>query len=166
MQRYHRLAHGVEAGAIAAGTVELSFFVLDLVRLEPLATPAILSGASLGPGGGALDLGSLSGVLAGLWGTYQILTLTFTHVLTFALAGLVASLLFDWSRPGGIGRILFVTLLCTAAFFGTVAVSSSVVALDTVGTAWVMGINLLGALALVGSLRFVSSDSEALRTPE
>lgn len=157
MSTYQRVAHGAEAGAIAAATVEISFFVLDLVRLQPMATPGVLSGASMGPGGGALDLESLSGVLAGLWAAYQVLTLTFTHFLTFAVVGVVAALLFDWSRPGRFLRFAFVALLCTLAFFVTVGISSSMVALDTVGAGWVVGMNLLGAAALAAGLSFVSA---------
>lgn len=157
MSAYQRVVHGAEAGAIAAGTVEVSFFVLDLVRLQPMATPGVLSGASMGPGGGALDLEGLSGVIAGLWAAYQVLTLTFTHFLTFALVGVAAALLFDWSRPGRFLRFGFVALLCTLAFFVTVGLSSSMVALDAVGTGWVVGMNVLGAAALAAALRFVSS---------
>lgn len=157
MSAYQRVVHGAEAGAIAAATVEISFFVLDLVRLQPMATPGVLSGASMGPGGAALDLTSLSGVIAASWAAYQVLTLTFTHFVTFALVGVAAALLFDWSRPGRFLRVGFVALLCTLAFFVTVSVSGSVVALDTVGTGWVVGMNVVGAAALAAGLRFVSS---------
>lgn len=156
MRVYQRVAHGAEAGAIAAATVELSFFVLDLVRLHPMETPSVLSGASLGPGGAALDLTSLSGLMEALWGTYQVLTLTFTHFVLFAAVGVAAALLFDWSKPGRIVRFAFVGLLCTAAFFATVAISGSLVAIDSVGLGWIVGMNLLGAAALVGGLRLVS----------
>jgi len=154
---YQRVARGAEAGAIAAATVEASFFVLDAVRLQPLATPGALSGASLGPGGGALNLGDLSGVLSALWTSYQVLTLTATHFILFALVGVAASLLFDWSKPGRIVRFGFVALLCTLAFFLTVAISGSTVALDSVGLGWVVAMNLLGAAALAGGLRLVST---------
>ena len=157
MKLYDRVVHGAEAGALSALSVEASFFVLDLVRLEPLATPAALSGASLGPGGCAVELGSLSGVIGALWATYQVLTLTFTHLLAFAVAGVLCSLLFDWSRPGRPARILFAALLCTAAFFATVAVSGSTVAIDTVGTGWILGMSALGAVVMAAGLRFVAS---------
>ncbi|MBT8489137.1 MAG: hypothetical protein KJO65_09975 [Gemmatimonadetes bacterium] len=157
MRAYQRVARGAEAGAIAAATVEVSFFVLDAVRLQPMATPGVLSGASLGPGGGALDLGSLSGVLSSLWATYQVLTLTATHFVLFAAVGIAASLLFDWSKPGRLARFGFVALLCTAAFFATVAISGSSVALDEVGIGWIVAMNLLGAAALAAGLRLVSS---------
>lgn len=87
-------------------------------------------------------------MIAALWGGYQILTLTFTHFLAFALVGVIASLLFDWSRPGGLGRIALVTFLCTVAFFATIALSGSMVALGSVGTGLLVGVNVLGAAAL------------------
>lgn len=157
MRVYQRVAQGAEAGAIAAATVEVSFFVLDAVRLHPMATPGVLSGASLGPGGGAVDLDGLSGLLGPLWATYQVLTLTATHFVLFAAVGVAASLLFDWSKPGRLVRFGFVALLCTVAFFATVAISNSLVALDSVGIGWIVAMNLLGAAALAGALRLVSS---------
>ncbi len=165
MRVYDRAVHGAEAGAIAAGAVEVSYFVLDLIRLEPFATPAVLSGASLGPGGGALDLTSLSGVFAGAWGAYQIVTFTFMHVAAFAAVGILASLLFDWSRPGRFGRLAFLALLCTAAFSGVVTVSSSMVAIDSVGSGLLLGMSLLGASILYGGLRLVSTP-DVEETPE
>jgi len=156
MTRYQRAVHGAEAGAIAAVTLEVAFFVFDSIRLVPLATPLVLSGASMGPGGAALDLSSLTGVIGGVWGFYQILTLTLVHLATFAAVGVCAALLFDWSRPGNLGRLGVVALLSTAGFYGTVAISSSLVALDSVGTLPIIGINLLAAGVLAGGLRLVS----------
>lgn len=164
MRFSRRIAEGAEAGAIAAATVEVSFFVLDLVRLHPLATPEALSGASLGPGGAALDLEGLSGVISVIWAGYQLLTLTFTHFVLFAFVGVVASLLFDWSRPGRLLRFGFVALMCTLAFFATVGISGSLVALDTVGIGWVIAMNVLGAAALVGGLRLVAGGRKSTAT--
>ena len=91
MSIYGRAVRGAEAGAIAAGAVEFSFFVLDLIRLRPLATPFTLSGVLPGPGGFVLDLTSFAGVMAGLWATYQVLMLTFTHFLAFGLVGVLGA---------------------------------------------------------------------------
>ena len=155
MSVYGRAVRGAEAGAITAIAVEISFFVLDLVRLHPLATPGALSGASLGPGGFALDLTSLTGVLAALWATYQLLLLTFSHVLMFAAVGVVASLMFDWTKPLRADRLLVVAALCAAGLFGTVALTSSVGALEAVGAPLIVTMNVLAAVILAGSLRLV-----------
>jgi len=157
---YGRAVRGAEAGAITAVSIEVSFFVLDVVRLHPLATPGALSGASLGPGGFALDLTSLTGVLAALWATYQILLLTFAHVVTFAVVGVAASLMFDWTKPLRADRLLVVAGLCAAGLLGTVALTTEVGALGAVGTPLVVTMNLLAAVILAGSLRLVSKESE------
>lgn len=162
MSAYTRAMHGAEAGAIAALALEGAFFLLDAVRLTPLATPVALSGAVPGPGGFPVDLTSISGVLAILWSTYQILLLTAVHLLAFGAVGVLAGLLFDWSEPTDAGQIAVVTVLCTLAFYGTVALSGSVVALASVGWGVVVTMNLLAALMLTGSLRLVSTGGAAI----
>lgn len=155
MGTYRRVVEGAEAGAIAAAVVELSFFVLDLVRLQPLATPAALSGVVPGPNGILVDLSSFAGVVDGMFASYQIGVLTAVHFLTFGLVGVVVSLLFDWRQPLEAKRLLLLATLCSAAFFGTVAASSSVMALDAVGLLPVLGANVLAAVVLGGTLRLV-----------
>ena len=150
---FRRALRGAEAGAIAALGVALSFFVLDLIRLQPLATPGALSGAAPGPGGFELDLTSLSGLVAGLSTAFQIATFTVLHFLAFALVGVLASFLFDWRHRAGIEPLLTVAVLCTAAFFTTSAVSGSVVAFESLGPVAVVAVNLLAAILLVGYLR-------------
>jgi len=157
MGAYRRAVQGAEAGAIAAAALEISFFLLDLIRLEPLATPVVLAGVLPGPNGVVVDLTSFSGVIEGLWVASQLGMLTVVHFLTFGLVGVVASLLFDWSQPLEAKRLLVLATLCSAAFFGTVALSSSVVALDSVGLLPVLGTNVLAAAVLGGSLRLVCS---------
>jgi hypothetical protein len=149
------VVEGAEAGAIAAAALELSFFVLDLVRLRPLATPVALSGVLPGPNGVVVDLSSFSGVVDGLWASYQIGMLTAAHFLTFGLVGIVVSLLFDWRQPLEAKRLLLLATLCSVAFFGTVAASSSMMALDAVGLLPVLSSNVLAAVVLGGSLRLV-----------
>lgn len=165
MTLYGRAVRGFEAGVIAALAVEISFFFLDLIRLEPLVTPAILSGASIGPGGSALDLTNLTGVITGVWAGYQILLLTLAHLVTFAVVGVTASMLFDWSRPTGLGSYALLALLCIAAFFVTVAVSSSMVAVSAVGAVPIVGMNILAAIVMAAALRFASQSPEDA-TPE
>ncbi len=151
-----RTVRGAMAGAIAAGAVALSFFVLDLIRFQPLGTPGALSGAVFGPAGLEWDLTTISGLLAGLTTAFQIGTFTVVHFLTFALVGILASFLFDWKHGGGLKSLLAVAVLCTAAFSATVAGSSSIVALESLGPVMVGGVNLFAALLLVGYLRLAA----------
>ena len=90
--------------------------------------------------------------VAGLSTAYRIATFTVLHFLAFALVGVLASLLFDWKHLAGLKRLLAVTALCTAAFYGTVSVSGSVVALESVGPGIVVAVNLFSAILLVGYL--------------
>jgi hypothetical protein len=149
MKLFERALRGVEAGAIAAAGMALSFFILDLVRLEPLATVGTLSGALPGPGATTLDLTNLSGVVAAVSTGLRIAAFGFGHFLAFMLAGVLASVLFDWRRLGGVGRFAVLAALCIGAFYASVAWSNSVVAVESVGVPLVVGVNLFAA-ALLG----------------
>jgi hypothetical protein len=159
MRLYARVARGAEAGAVTAGAIEASFFVLDLVRLRPLATPATLSGAGVSPGNLSLDLTGASGAVDLAFAAYQIGMLTLAHLAAFALAGVVASLAFDWRRPGGLERFGVLAAICSVALLATVMVSSSLVALGAIGGWTILGM-LLAAPMLMGSILRV------LATPE
>lgn len=156
MGTYRRAVLGAEAGAIAAASLEVSFFLLDLVRLQPLATPVELAGVMPGPTGIVLDLTSFSGVVDALWAIYQLGTLTFVHFLAFCLVGVVVSLLFDWRQPFEAMRLLLLAALCAGAFFATVALVGSVLSLGSVGWVPIFAANLLAAAILGGSLRLVA----------
>ena len=156
MSKFGRAIKGAQAGAFAAAGVALSFFVLDLIRLQPLATPGFLSGAVFGPAGLEWDLTSWSGLVAGLVMAYRITTFTLMHFLTFALVGVLASLVFDWKNKAGLKPFLAVAVLCTAAFSATAAVSGSLMALESLGPVTVVAVNLLGAIVLAGYLRLAN----------
>lgn len=156
MSKFGRVIKGAQAGAFAAATVALSFFVLDLVRFQPLATPGFLSGAVFGPAGLEWDLTSWSGFFAGLVTAYKIMTFTLLHFLTFALVGVFASLAFDWKNRTAFKPLLAVAVLCTTAFAVTVAVSASFVALESLGPLTVVMVNLLAAFVLAGYLRLAN----------
>ena len=155
-----RIARGAEAGAITAGAVEVSFFVLDLVRLRPLATPAMLSGVGLTPAGFSLELGSIPGAVDAAWAIYQISLLTLAHVLAFAAAGIVASFAFDWRRAGGLERFGILAALCSMALLATVVLSSSMGALGAVGLWTVLGMMLIAPAILGSILRVLAMPDE------
>lgn len=156
MDLYRRVVRGAGAGLFAAGLVAASFFVLDLIRLQPFATPGALSGAFLGPTGYAWDFTSLSGLVAVVGVTYQIATFTLLHFLAFSLAGVLVSLFFDREHLAGLKPLLAATALCTVAFYGTVAVASSLVAVRSVGPVLVVSVNFFAAILMVGYLRLAA----------
>jgi len=152
VSKLSRAVKGAEAGAIAAAAIALSFFVFDLMRLQPLGTPGTLSGALLGPGR-EWDFTNFAGFIAGLSMAYRIATFTAVHFLTFALVGVLASLLFDWKGGVGLKPLLTVVGLCVAAFAATAAGSGSAVALKAMGPLAVVLAGVFAALFLVGCLR-------------
>ncbi len=156
MSKFRRAVRGAQAGALAAAGVALAFFVLDLIRLQPLATPGFLSGAVLAPAGLQWDFTGMSDLIAGLETAYLITTFTLLHFLTFDLVGVLASFLFDWKHGAGLKALLAVAVLCTAAFSATVAGSGSVVALESLGPITVVVTNVFAAILLVGYLRLAS----------
>jgi hypothetical protein len=164
MEMFGRTIRGAQAGAIAAGGVALSFFVLDLIRFQPLGTPGALSGAVFGPAGLEWDLTTMSGFLAGLTMAYRIATFTVVHFLSFTLVGILASVLFDWKGKVGLKPLLTVAVLCIAAFSATVAASSSVVVLKSVGPVALVAVNLFAAVLLAGYLRLAAMP-EPTETP-
>ena len=155
-----RVARGAEAGAITAAAVEVSLFVLDLVRLRPLATPASLSGAGVSPANFSLDLTNVAGAVEALWVTYQISLLTLAHFAAFAAAGVIASLAFDWRRAGGMERFGVVAAICSLALVATVFFSSSVGALGAIGVWMILGMMLIAPAILGSVLRVLSTPDE------
>ena len=109
MSKFRRAIRGAQAGAFAAAGIALAFFVLDLVRLQPLATPGFLSGAVLAPAGLQWDFTGMSDLIAGLETAYMITTFTLLHFLTFALVGGLASVYFDWKHKIGLLPLLAVS---------------------------------------------------------
>lgn len=156
MDTYRRAVRGAGAGLVAAGLVAVSFFVLDLIRLQPFATPGALSGAFYGPAGYAWDFTSMSGLVAAVGVAYQIMTFTLLHFLLFSMAGVLTSLLFDEEHLAGFEPPLTAAALCTAAFYGTIAASNSLVAVRSVGPLAVVSVNVFAAILLIGYLRLAS----------
>jgi hypothetical protein len=157
---YARVARGAEAGAITAAAIEVSFFVLDLVRLRPLATPATLSGAGVSPAALSLDLTNVAGAVEALWVTSQISLLTLAHFTAFAAAGIAASFAFDWRRSGGLERYGIVAALCALALLATVLFSSSLGALGSIGVWMILGMMLVAPAILGAVLRVLSMPDE------
>ncbi len=117
------VAQGVQAGLLAGVAVAGFFFIGDLVRFEPLSTPAALSAQIVGPGGVTLDVPLIGWAVAGVIFGAQLLKLTMLHVLVFAALGVSLVTLRD--RVGlplnaGSGA-LFGLVVCTLVFYVSVA---------------------------------------------
>ena len=161
MGRAGRVVRGVKAGTVAATGVALSFFVLDVLTVQPLASPGALSGAVVGPTGFELDLASYSGVIATVSMAYRLAMFTALHFLAFGFVGVLTSILFDWKSLAGLRRLLAVAILCTAAFYGTAALAGSGVLVQSLQLWAVLAVNLLAATLIVGYLHLAN-----VRDPE
>ena len=156
MDTYRRAIRGAVGGLVAAGLVVVSFFVLDLLRLQPFATSGALSGAFYGPAGYAWDFTSVSGLIAVVGVAYQIVTFTLLHFLAFSMAGVLVSLLFQENNLAGLKPLLVATTLCTGALYGTVAAASSLVAVRSIGPLVMVSVMVCAAFLLVGYLRLAA----------
>ncbi len=108
-------------GLLGGVAVVAFFFVYDLVRLEPFATPAFLSGVVLGSGppSSAGDLGVFMTIASVITGAGHILVYSFLHLLVFCLLGVGAALLFLWidEPPNVLSGALYGLLVCSLVFY-------------------------------------------------
>lgn len=89
---------GIKAGLLAGGFVAATFFVADLARLAPLATPVALSGGLLGSVASTLDSPIvLSGLAIVSFGGH-LMGITLIHFIAFATLGAAAAMLFHSLR--------------------------------------------------------------------
>lgn len=105
------LKRGSTAGLAAGAAVALVVLVYDLIQLEPLATPKLLSENIFGSQvERTLDLDALSWIAAVMGTTKSIAIYTMAHFAVFAALGVLGAWVF---RPAGVpGNLL------TGALFG------------------------------------------------
>lgn len=122
-----RLRQGTVAGLMAGAAVILVFFVYDLARLEPFATPAFLAQTIFGqPAQSTIDL-SAAGQAAewirtGMWlGAYAL-----AHLAAFVGVGIAAAWLFQVrGAPANVlTGALYGGVAGSAVFYGGYALSA------------------------------------------
>ncbi len=136
------LRDGVIAGTIGATCVAAWFFVVDLVRGQPLYTPALL-------GHGVLTLlrptpdWASSTVLV-------ILVYTILHYLAFMAVGVLAAVMVGWARREPSVLIGFVILFAAVevGFYGAVAVLDQATPLGNLAWYQVMIGNLIASIGM------------------
>jgi hypothetical protein len=155
------LRDGSAAGLLGGAAVVALFFVYDLVRLEPFATPAFLSTAFLGGGSREGDLGVFMTIAALITGTGRIIVYSLLHLLVFGLLGVGAALMFLWTDepPKVLSGALYGLLVCSLVFYVAIGVTGALsgvpdwraVALGNLFAGGVMGRYLAGKEAQLGS---------------
>jgi len=86
----NRTRVGIQAGLLGGGAVAGLFFLLDLLHLQPLATPFALAGRIMGPASPSFDAPVVSQLVGVVILAGNILALTLLHFLAFSLLGLGA----------------------------------------------------------------------------
>jgi hypothetical protein len=153
MKIYKRCAYGAEAGLLAGGGVALLFLFLDVVHLTPLATPSALAGGLFHPAGYEMDTGLMARIASWVGTGFHLLTYTVLHFATFALLGVVASLLLGNLGGGGslLGGTVFGLTACTGVFYWSRSLLDTPVVMESIGfPSLVVANGLAGVLLGVG----------------
>jgi hypothetical protein len=151
MSRWQTKA-GIQGGFMAGAAVLALFFLFDLARLQPLATPFSMSTQLMGPSGPILDLPVISQVLAFAVFAGNLLSLTILHFLAFSFLGVGAIWGCENCRiPLNIatGAMLGVTV-GTGAYYGCMAMFGDHVLAGSPGVPGVLAANLVAGGLLGG----------------
>lgn len=117
-------ASGVKGGLLAGATAFAVLFLYDLFRLDPLASPALLSAAAFGrtidatPGvEAALRAADLVRIAQGL------VKYAFMHFLAFSVLGIGAAVLFQPGRLAlnALTGALYGVVACSLVFYAGIA---------------------------------------------
>jgi hypothetical protein len=120
MEGRRPIPDGAAAGLVAGLAVIVIFFLYDVVRMTPLATPFEMAGilfGTEGPGTGLSGTGRLAAIASAL---FRMLAYTGFHFLVFAALGATAVAFFDRLKlplnvvTGGIYGLV----VCTAVLYG------------------------------------------------
>jgi hypothetical protein len=135
---------GIVAGILAAVTVAVWFFIVDLASGRPLYTPTVLGSALFTRGGGLVNVEMLSPSLD------MVLMFTWVHGLVFAAVGGVASRLLAMAeRNPSIGFGILLLFVVFEAGFTVAAMLFAAPILKALTWPSVLVANLLAAAAMV-----------------
>lgn len=152
-------ADGVVAGMLAGAAVMVGYFLVDLVHLDPFATPVRLATVVVRPHGPDLDLPGVSQALAFLGFGVRLLAFTVLHFLVFALLGVGAA--FCQRTFGVAGDVLtgaiYGLVVCTAAFYASLGLLGGEF-LASPGPGSVLVANLLAGAVMGAALSVARRD--------
>ncbi len=148
---------GVQAGLLAGTVVAATFFVADLARLAPLATPTALSCSFLGSCDVVLSpLVVESVTIISLGG--RLVALTLLHLLVFSAlgAGVVAVCHYSRVPLNVLTGALYGLVACSVVFYTAIWLSNAttVVALPSLGS--ILLVNLLAGAVMGGYFQLAS----------
>ena len=139
---------GIVAGVLAAVTVAVWFFVLDLIQGRPFYTPTVLGTALFGRGAGLAALENVPPSLE------MVLMFTWVHGLAFAaIGGIVSRLLGMVERHPGVGFGILLLFVILEFGFTVAAMVFAAPILKALTWPAVLVANLLAAAAMAGYFR-------------
>jgi hypothetical protein len=153
---------GVQAGLLAGATVVGFFFLFDLARLQPLATPLALSARLWGPGTMVVEAPVISQLVSGVVFAGNLLAFTLLHFLVFALLGVAAAFGCEGCRlPLNVGTgALYVLTAGTLCFFVCMAAFGNQLLVSGPGFVSVAMANLCAGAVLGGYWQYVRSTED------
>jgi len=162
MKRRTRGRWGVQSGLMAGIAVAALFFVVDLVRGSPLATPLRLSRRLLESTGPALEGGGVIQAAAGLSPGGRLAVFTVLHLAVFMTLGICAAAISNvfpirWSSRTGavVGIVVAAVVWLLALRLGSVALAEARLTPEAV-----VGAGIVGGAVLGWHLRLCHLDAE------
>ncbi|TFG52715.1 MAG: hypothetical protein E4H37_05185 [Gemmatimonadales bacterium] len=155
---------GLQAGLLAGYVVVGLFFVADLVKLAPLATPKALSNNLFGPGGLPFDTPAMLESVTIMSFAGHLAAVTLMHLLVFSALGVGAVVL---CRVCGIPMnaltaALYGLVVCSLVFYVTLWLTDAPAVVELPSFRSVLLVNLLAGTAMGGY--FQAASKKALRT--
>jgi hypothetical protein len=139
---------GIVAGVLAAVTVAVWFFVVDIFQGRPFYTPTVLGTALFGRGAGLAPLENMPPSLE------MVLMFTWVHGLAFAaIGGIVSRLLGMVERHPGVGFGILLLFVILEFGFTVAAMVFAAPILKALTWPAVLVANLLAAAAMAGYFR-------------
>ncbi len=148
---------GVQAGLLAGTVVAATFFVADLARLAPLATPTALSCSFLGSCDVVLSpLVVESVTMISLGG--RLAALTLLHLLVFSALGAGVVALCHYSRVplNALTGALYGLVACSLVFYTAIWLSNAATAIELPSLGSILLVNLLAGAVMGGYFQLAS----------
>ncbi len=148
---------GVQAGLLAGTVVAATFFVADLARLAPLATPTALSCSFLGSCDVVLSpLVVESVTIISLGG--RLAALTLLHLLVFSALGAGVVALCHYSRVplNALTGALYGLVACSLVFYTAIWLSNAATAIELPSLGSILLVNLLAGAVMGGYFQLAS----------
>ncbi len=148
---------GVQAGLLAGTVVAATFFVADLARLAPLATPTALSCSFLGSCDVVLSPLVVESVTIISLGV-RLAVLTLLHLLVFSALGAGVVALCHYSRVplNALTGALYGLVACSLVFYTAIWLSNAATVIELPSLWSILLVNLLAGAVMGGYFQLAS----------